>query len=171
MREIDEFITGDEIKRISGLSRQEASGVIIDWDLIQNVESLHNDFRFRYSFGRWAEDKTWSELGVYEYMKNETIKYRNMSQEQLEERYINFDKLFHEIKSDGRLKTRKEINKMNFREKDGILIHVGKNGKLYFGGIGFHRFSIAKILKLEKIHACIGVVAKDAINTLRKMRH
>lgn len=168
--DVELLITGEEVKRVTGMSRQMASGVVIDWDLIKSFEPIENDFRYQYSHGRWVLGKSWEELGVYEYMKNETKKYKHMSHKQLEERYNNFEILFNKIKSDGRLKTRKELNKMNFREKDGILIHVGKNGELFFGGIGFHRFSIAKILKLEKIPACVGVVDKNSIKFLNKLR-
>lgn len=169
-QDVNYFISKEEIKRVTGKSRQEASGTVIDWDEVKNITPLEEDFRYRYAFERWRDGKTWDEIGVYEYMKNETIKYKDMSQAELEERYRRFDELFQNIKNDGRMKCRKEIDASVFREENGILIHIGDGGKLYFGGIGFHRFSIAKVLELKTIPACIGIVAKSSIDYLNKLR-
>jgi hypothetical protein len=169
-QQINSFIPKEEIKRITGKNRQESSGMIIDGSEIRVMTPLEEDFRFRYSRERWKENKEWHEIGVFEYMKTETIKYVDYSQAQLEVRYETFDKLFEEIKKDGRIKTRQEINPSNFREQDGILVHIGKDGELFFGGIGFHRFSIAKVLDLQIIPACIGLVDKNSIHLLNKYR-
>src|SRR5690625_6496262 len=58
----------------------------------------------------------------------------------------------------------------NFREKDGILVHIDDRGKPVFGGNGFHRLSISKALQLEKIPACVGMVDKGAMDHLKKYR-
>ncbi len=168
---IDHFINKEEIIRITGKQRQDASGVVIDGNMIKNITPLQEDFRYRYSFERWKDGKSWEEIGVYEYMKNETIKYKDMSQAELELRYTEFDRLYAEIKKEKRLKSRQELNPKNFREKDGILIHIGKKGSLYFGGIGFHRFSIAKVLGIKKIPACVGIVDKSSIKYLKQYRN
>ncbi len=169
-QEINSFIPKEEIKRITGKNRQEASGMVIDGAEIREITPLEEDFRFRYSIERWKENRDWHEIGVFEYMKTETVKYADYSQDQLEERYETFDNLFKEIKKDGRIKTRKELNASNFREENGILVHIGKDGELLFGGIGFHRFSIAKVLGLQMIPCCIGVVDKNSIHLLKKFR-
>ncbi len=167
---IDHFISKEEIVRITGKSRQEASGMVIDGNMIKNITPLEEDFRYRYSFERWKDGKNWEEIGVYEYMKNETIKYKDLSRAELELRYANFDRLYAEIKKEKQLKSRQDLNPKNFREKDGILIHIGKKGRLYFGGIGFHRFSIAKVLGLKIIPTCVGVVDKNSIKYLEQYR-
>ena len=169
-QQIDSFIPKEEILRVTGKSRKEASGCVVDWANVSKMIPLENDFRYRYAFDRWRDGKSWEEIGVYEYMKNETIKYKDLSQSELELRYANFDRLYAEIKKEKRLKSRQELNPKNFREKDGILIHIGKRGRLYFGGIGFHRFSIAKVLDLKKIPACVGVVDKNSIKNLEQYR-
>ena len=79
-------------------------------------------------------------------------------------------KLFKETQQTGKLKTRKEINPSNFREKDGILVHIAKNGRPFFGGHGFHRLAIAQELKLDVIPACVGLVDKSSIQYLKKYR-
>ena len=46
-------------------------------------------------------------------------------------------KLFKETQQTGKLKTRKEIHPSNFREKDGILVHIAKNGRPVLEVMGF----------------------------------
>ena len=167
---IDSFIPKEEILRVTGKSRKEASGCVVEWTNVSKIIPLENDFRYRYAFNRWRDGKSWNEIGVYEYMKNETKKYKDMSKAELEKRYRKFDKLFENVKKDGRLKRRKEVDPSAFREENGVLIHVGEAGKLYFGGVGFHRFSIAKVLELQQIPACIGIVDESSIDYLQKLR-
>jgi hypothetical protein len=169
-KRVNYYISKDEIVNVTGKERQESSGIVIDWDEITQVIPLENDFRYRYAFMRWKEGMDWEEIGVYEYMKNNTKKYKDYSIKQLEDRFNGFDCIFNEIKKDGRLKSRKEIDPSNFREEDGVLIHIGKDGELFFGGIGFHRLSIAKVLGLEKIPACLGVVDKHSLHLLKRLR-
>lgn len=167
---IHSFIPKEEIFRVTGMSRKKASGCVVEWSNVSKFIPLEHDFRYRYAFERWRDGKSWEEIGVYEYMKNETKKYRDMSQTELEERYRTFDLLFEEVKKDGRLKRRSDVDPTAFREENGILIHIGEGGNLYFGGVGFHRFSISKVLNLQKIPACVGIVAKDAIEYLQELR-
>ena len=169
-QQVDSFIPKEEILRVTGKSRKEASGCVVEWTNVSKIIPLENDFRYRYAFERWRDGKSWEDIGVYEYMKNETKKYKDMTRAQLEERYRNFDLLFEEVKNDGRLKPRTEVEPTAFREENGILIHIGEAGNLYFGGVGFHRFSIAKVLKFNTIPACIGIVAKSSIKHLHNYR-
>ena len=67
------------------------------------------------------------------------------------------------------MKTRNEIFKDNFREVGGIYIHIGVDGKPYFGGGGCHRFAIAHILQII-FPAQIGCVHVSAIPYLKGYR-
>ena len=169
-QKVDSYIPKNEILRVTGKSRKEASGQVVDWSDVNKILPLENDFRYRYAFQRWRDGESWKEIGVFEYMKTKTIKYKNMSQNQLEDRYKRFDELFQDLKSSGEVKKRSEVDPSSFREENGILIHIGANGKLYFGGIGFHRFSIAKVLNLNQIPACIGIVDQNSIKHLKQIR-
>jgi len=64
----------------------------------------------------------------------------------------------------------KELDPSNFREKGGILVRIGKNGKQVFGGSGFHRLAIAKVVELDLIPAYIGIVDKESIKYLDQYR-
>jgi hypothetical protein len=67
------------------------------------------------------------------------------------------------------MKTRKELYSEVFREMGGVYIHIDRNSKVLFGGGGFHRLAIAKILKLNTIPTQLGVVHKKAINSWKQV--
>jgi hypothetical protein len=168
-QEVEEIIYSSEIQRMTGNSRHEASGSVVEWNLTDKPAPLTNEFRYNYCIEHWKYGKPWEELGVFDYMAT-TKKYGNWSGEQIEERFRMLDRAFEEIRNMGRLKTRKEIDPGNFREKDGILIHIGKAGQPYFGGGGFHRLAMAKVLEFDSIPACLGVIDKNALSKLKQLR-
>lgn len=84
-------------------------------------------------------------------------------------RYRSLDTIFEQIRKEGRFRIRKEFNQKNFREKGGVLVHIGPYGEPFFGMGGCHRFAIALILKL-KLPSQIGCVYKDAIPLLKNLR-
>lgn len=168
--EVNQLVLREEIRRVTGgLSRDQASGIVIDWQDIRETVSIMEDFRMRYCIQHWKHGISWEELGVYDYML-QTKKYGHQSRNEIKARFKMLDRAFEEVKSSGRLKTRKEINPGNFREKDGILIHIGRDGHPYFGGNGFHRLAMARVLNLKQIPACIGVVGQAALPYLHTYR-
>lgn len=169
-RKIEYMIEREEVKRVSGLHRNKASGVVIDWQDVKHIKPITEEFRIQYCYGHWKDGKSWEELGVIDHM-SKSKKYGSWPRKKIKARFEMLDNAFQETKRDGRLKTRKEIDSKNFRESDGILVHIGKNGQPIFGGNGFHRLAISKVLELEKIPACIGLVDKDAIQYLDDLRN
>lgn len=167
--EIDEIVFNDQIKNASGTTKYKASGIVIDWDDIESTSPLDEQFRIKYCNEHWSEGKSWEEIGVINYM-TDTRKYGSWPREKIVKRFNKLDQLYEETKKHRRLKTREEIDPNAFRENEGILIHIGPNGKPFFGGGGFHRLAIARILKLEEIPACIGVVDRDSIPHLKHYR-
>lgn len=168
-REIEYMIDREEVKRVTGLHRSKASGVVVDWSKVENIKPIWEEFRIRYCYGHWKDGKSWEELGVIEHM-SQTKKYGSWPREKIVARFEMLDKAFEETKKEGRLKTRKEIDPSNFRESEGILVHIAKDGEVIFGGNGFHRLAIAKVLELEKIPACVGLVDRGSIKYLDKYR-
>lgn len=168
-RKIEFMIEREEVQRVSGMHRSRASGVVVDWSKVENIKPITDEFRIQYCYAHWKEGKSWEELGVIEHMSN-TKKYGSWPQKKIKARFEMLDQAFEETKEEGRLKTRKEIDPSNFRESEGILVHIGTDGEVLFGGNGFHRLAIAKVLELEKIPACVGLVDRDAIKYLDEYR-
>lgn len=167
---VNTIIFRDEIKRVTGMNRTDSSAFVVDWDRVMHTAPLMDQYRIQYCFKHWQEGLPWEELGVFDHMET-TKKYGNLPLKTIKSRFDMLDRAFEEARKTGRLKTRKEIHPSNFREKDGVLIHIGKDGEPFFGGNGFHRLAIAKVLKLKTIPACIGIVDKDAIQYLDRYRN
>lgn len=168
-RKIEFMIEREEVQRVSGMHRSKASGVVVDWNKVENIKPITDEFRIQYCYAHWKEAKSWEELGVIEHMSN-TKKYGSWPRKKIKARFEMLDQAFEETKEEGRLKTREEIDPNNFRESGGILVHIGKDGEVFFGGNGFHRLAISKVLELEKIPACVGLVDIDAIQYLDEYR-
>lgn len=169
-RTIHRMIDRDEVYRLTGLSRNEASGQVVDWSRAQNITSVYEEYRIQYCFRHWKYGESWEEIQVYDFM-SQTKKYGSWPRSRIVERFAVLDNAFRETREQGRLKARNELDQSNFREKDGILVHIGIGGEVIFGGNGFHRLAIAKILELEQIPACIGLVHKESIPLLKKFRN
>jgi hypothetical protein len=169
-RKIEYMIGRDEILKVTGLHRSKASGVVVDWSKIDDIRPIFDEFRIQYCYEHWKNGKSWEELGVIDFMSN-TKSYGSWPRQKIIARFEMLDQAFEETKKTGRLKTREEIDPSNFRESQGILVHIGENGEVFFGGNGFHRLSIAKVLELEKIPACVGIVDRDSIKSLKQFRN
>ncbi len=71
-------------------------------------------------------------------------------------RHEELDRIFEEIKKDGKLKTRKELNLLAYREEFGIRINIGPEGELIFADGGRHGIAIAVILDFNQVPVGIG---------------
>lgn len=168
-REIDSVIGKEEVYNATGLHRSKVSGLVLDWDTVEEPSPLEDEYRIQYCYRHWKKKESWEEIGVIEYM-TKTDKYGSWPVEKIRARFNMLDQAFEETKKLGRLKKRKEVEPDNFREKDGIYVHIAKGGKPVFGGNGYHRLAIAKVLELKEIPVCVGMVDKEAIPLLKYYR-
>lgn len=168
-KEMTTLIEKEEVLKATGLHRSKVSGYIVNWEDVDDPKPLDYEYRIQYCYKHWIEKKSWEEIGVIDYM-TKSKKYGPWPVEKIRDRFRMLDKAFEETQKLGYLKRRQEINPKNFREKDGIYVHIAKNGKPVFGGNGFHRLAIAKILELEEIPVCVGMVDREAIPLLKRYR-
>jgi len=168
-REVDTVIGKEEVYKATGLHRSKVSGIIVDWNNVEEPSPLNDEYRIQYCFRHWKNNETWEEIGVIDHM-TKTNKYGSWSIERIKDRFRMLDQAFQETTKLGRLKTRRELEPGNFREDGGVYVHIAKGGKPVFGGNGFHRLAIAKVLELEEIPVCVGMVDKDSIDKLNQYR-
>ncbi len=166
---IHQYIDRNEVRRITGIHRNKASGIVVDWTQIHKITPLEEQYRMKYCFDHWVKNQSWEDLGVIEFMKT-TKSYSSWPIEKIQERFNTLDRAYNEAKKTGRLKTRKEIDPNAIREEGGILVHISNTGEPVFGGNGFHRLAIAKILKLNKIPVCLGIIDQNALDLLDELR-
>lgn len=120
----------------------------------------------------WVEGVDWDGTGLPELVAGQMrafgVQDRCHSVADVRARYQRLDALFDAVRDEGRLKCRTELG--GWREMGGILIHVGPEGRLYFGGNGNHRLAVALALGLESIPAQLGTIHVDALERLPELR-
>lgn len=148
---------------------REHTGQVLDgdWDLeLLDIDSID---KIRACKERFATGHTWEQVGYYNIMREQITKKPGSdgcyNDTDIQARCDDLDRLYEEVRQTKRLKSRKELNRSNFRELGGIYIHIGRKGDLIFGGGGCHRLAIAKALNLNKIPAQLGVVHSEAVDT------
>ena len=131
--------------------------------------------KIKFCYEHWVNNVSWKDTGAYDYMLKSVIKKGEhdgcKNFEDIIKRYEELDLIFDQVKKEGRLRTRKEINPGNFRGSGEVIIHIGPDGEIYFEGEGGgnHRFAIDYILKLL-LPAQVGCIHKSAIQYLSKQR-
>lgn len=170
------FLPGDVIKQSFDVPTANASGIVIntDWP-VELSYRITDSLKIKYCIDHWLNGVTWEDTGIYSLIESR-IKASSKgivdgckTIDDIVRRYRKLDRIFEQIKSDRRFKTRKELSKKNFREFGGVVIHIGDNGELYKGGGGVHRFSMAYVLNIE-LPAQIGCVHISALPYLKKYR-
>ena len=132
--------------------------------------------KIRSCVDHWEKGIPWEETGIFDFLEKEIENHpRNIfddcgNRKELKKRYARLDRLFETVRAEGGLKTNREVDKWSFRERDGIYCHVGPGPRLFFGGVGCHRFSMALVLGLPLIPAKIGCVHVNAIPHLKTLR-
>lgn len=132
------------------------------WFINQDL-SMSNTNMMKICQRHWIEGLSWKDSGAYDWMFR-AIKVKGAidgySNEQgVLKRYALLDEIFNDIR----------INRQ-FNKEFQPNIHLGPNGKLYFGhGGGKHRLCIAYILKVP-FQARIGCVHVSAISRLNELR-
>lgn len=163
------YIDPNQITRVIAKTkyRRKHSGLVADGDWDLTTTSIFKHPKYKVCYERFVVGKNWKEAGAYDVMMKrikEKPGFDNCySLDDVIRRYDSIDSLYHQIKLDGKLLTRQEINNHNFKENGGILIHIDRNANFIFGGGGCHRLAIAKILQLKVIPAQVGVVHKEAL--------
>lgn len=136
-----------------------------DWDT--EIEPVDNLAKIEFCRLHWEDGVPWEETGAFDHWAALSADGRVVdncsSLDDLAERYRRLDRMFEQLRTDRRLRTRRELPGRSFRELGGIYIHVDRSGKPLFGGGGFHRFAAAQILGFTRAPAQVGVVHSAAL--------
>lgn len=149
-------------------SNHRYSGKIVEgnWD-IEGMPLLEHP-KINACYLHWEKGVDWKDTGVYEYLLDQ-IKQRGVADfctniEQIKMRYEKLDVIFEQMRKEKRMLTGKELGVGSFRGEGNGFIHFGRNGAPVYGGGFLHRFAAARILRLSKIPAQVGLVHPKGIN-------
>lgn len=138
------------------------------------LQPLADFAKLRCCTERWIRGLSWEETGVLEHWRRQLERgcvmdgLRDMGE--VVERYERLDRVFATVRHEGRLRTRSELPYRTFRERGGILVHIGPTAEPILGRGGHHRFAMAVALDLRAVPAQIGVVHHDALGLLGRFR-
>lgn len=141
------------------------------------IREFSDSFKLQACFEHWKKGILWEETGIYDRLLQRIKadprgRFDDCSNiEDIQKRYKKLDDLFNESKKKGYYpEIKPSNNNWAFREYDGITIHIGPDGRLYFGGNGTHRFALALVLQLTRIPAMLGCVHINALPLLPSYR-
>ncbi|QFS83624.1 hypothetical protein FIU97_12695 [Roseivivax sp. THAF40] len=146
--------------------RRSNSGQVLpgDWDL--NVRPLVANTKEISCRLHFVEGLPWRETPIYQKLKGliEAGKRPDAlsSIEELDARYERLDRLWEYARREG-LRPRRDTPDYYRREHGGILVHVGRDGRLIRSGGAMHRFAVARLLQLPRIPAQLGAVHPAAL--------
>jgi len=155
--------------RIRGRFHRCQSGQVIggDWDL--DPRPVGGTTAARHCHLHFVQGVPWDATGAHEmHLRRARQRLKNPDDsdsalEDIAKRYEQLDYLFEDARREGRLRTRSELPGISFRELDGIVVHIGRDGRLLYEGTGDDRFTVAWLLGLTPIPAQIGLVHREAL--------
>lgn len=156
--------------------RRRQSGMILGGSWDQCRIPLDGQIKITSCEDHFLRGVPWEDTPLFHRMLRELAEGKQpdgcTSRTDLHNRYETLDRIFEETQRRGRLLTQAELPDFFRREHGGILVHVGRDGTLLRASGGMHRFAIARILKLPRIPAQLGVVHAEAIGAghLRPLR-
>lgn len=147
--------------------RRRHSGMVRggDWDLSR--APLPETRAARVIHDHFVRGMSWAETGIVDYHL-EKIAEKGISEgartlEEIMARYEDLDRVYEEAQRTGRLRPRSELPGHLRREYDGIYVHIARDGEVLRSGGGRNRFAIARVLKLPKIPAQLGIIHPEAV--------
>jgi len=170
------WVRTSELSQIidKGLFSRLDSGRVVDGDWCDRVSPLEHNFKVQCAHKHWANGLDWEATGVFELL--EAVIAENgqadgcRTRDELVARHAELDRIFEVVRQEGRLRTTDELSKVPKGEAGGVYVHLGRNGRLIFGGGGHHRLVMARVLGIDLIPAQIGCVHPSAVERFRSLR-
>jgi hypothetical protein len=159
-------------QRIQGFDERRSGRVVDgDWDL----DNPPTDELPKIEFCRlhWEAGVPWAETGMFEYLLERIDRqgaplYGCRTRADLVQRYESLDRVFEQVREEGRLRTRDELDAGAIRERGGIFVHIGRWGQPVFAKEGCHRLAMARALALPTVPAQVGTVHPEALGIWRQ---
>jgi hypothetical protein len=138
-----------------------------DWDLTPSA--LAETPLFKRAKARIGEDKSWEEVGEYEFVLERIRRDGSWdgchNEQEVRDRYVVLDALIDELKVARKLKPRHQFEEGAFREAEGIHVAVSRTGELLKLGNGNHRLAISQAIGLEVVPVAVILVHPECISS------
>lgn len=149
------------------------SGAVMagDWDL--DKRKLRLSAKYRACLRHFKKDLSWEDTGIYDFSMRRIARDGQIdgltTLADVKARYKAIDDIMATIKSEGQLRNADPSPKY---ERNGILIHIDREGQPLFGNEGFHRIALSRLANLAIIPVRLGVIHPSALQTdvLQRLR-
>ncbi|QBI20283.1 hypothetical protein ER308_12365 [Egibacter rhizosphaerae] len=144
-----------------------------DWDL--SVERTLDHPDVAPAVAHWHRGVSWEEAGVYDRLAKRIAEFGGerdgcLTTEDIIARFERLDCMFEQVQREQRLRSTAESSVLRGRERDGVLVHVGRDGATLFGGRGCHRMAAAIVADIPLLPAQLGVVHPQGLRELKRLR-
>lgn len=127
-----------------------------------------------FALRHWRDGVPWAQTGAREHVLAEIARRGRQdgctTPADVDRRFDALDALYEQVRTEGRLRTRQELNPADRREDHGILVHLGPDGRPVAGDSGKHRLTIARLLELPSVPVRVGIVHREAVPLLPALR-
>ena len=176
--DVNHYLSFRDRKKLFGVRNvDQLFGNVIHGDWGGYKKDYYKKNSYKHCYQRYINGRSWEDTDRFDdKMKQINLRGRvdgcsNLPE--LRKRYERLDKIFKQIKKEGKLRTQEQLSGIKryfFKGKGEIEILIDEDGTLIHGCGGNHRIAIAKILSLEQIPAKIGIVHPDGIKYLKQYR-
>lgn len=149
--------------------RDSGRGLYGDWDL--NAYPLEDNTIVQFGLRHWGDGVPWEDTGAYAHLEQRiATSGRRLegcwTMDDIVERYRRLDEAFERVRAERRIRSGRWRGE--FRERDGVLVSVGRAGPL-FSARGCHRLAMALVLGLRLIPAEVGLVHEATMSDWRRL--
>lgn len=143
------------------------SGTVVNtWEAGEgDYISLEEVVKIDQCIKRWKHGKPWAETGAFDFYQS-----KGLDLDRIARRHEQLDKIFEQVRADGKLTPKSRLRRFNFREKGGIRINIGPSGEPVFVDDGTHRLAMAMVAGIPFVPAQIGIVHVNALDALEAYR-
>jgi hypothetical protein len=135
-----------------------------DWDLQR--QEIERTAKYRSIVQHFTEGKAWEETELFskyaDRLRRGEVVRGCHNLDQLKNSYVQMDQLFLRLKIEGFILPRSGKRSLPH-------IHIARDGEILFGRAGNHRFTMARILKLEKVPCIVHTRHETWQDTREKM--
>ena len=142
-----------------------------EWDA--TVRPIAERPKYQACRRHWVDGLSWEHSGILE-IADAAIRQSGHADgcrtvEDVLARYRNLDRIFDRVAEDGTFTPQKELGRYRFRGEGEIRAHIAQGPTVVFGGSGWHRIAIAKIVGVKLIPFRIGLVHAASEKLWREM--
>jgi len=150
-------------------------GVIRDGDWDQQTKPVESNFKYQAVWDHFRNDVPWKDTDLFDHYskllakEGQADKYTSIAA--LKQRYKQIDRIYEDIRTSN-FKSPAETAEGELTKKerhDYPTVHIARDGELLFGD-GWHRFTIARLLRLDEIPVRI-IARHKKWQEIRNVKH